>query len=562
MRRFLAALAAFGLLFLASPGILSRSGSAAIACAGLAVWALVTSRPHRGSTWRALWIDWAASGLGLALLCIWSGYVWIGTLVFIAIVPGFYAAFGGVVLRALAPRFPLALAAPAAWVACETLRFVVEPPFGFGWMRLGTYLHDVSFLAGGARVVGVGGLGFVIAAVGGGVADVVRARRLSKSALLGLVPLAIVAICGLATRAPETVDGPRVLLVQPAFEQRRKMEAPRAQDLFFDTCRETTRALARAARAGEPPVDLVAWGETVFPLDLAEPGLLEKYERGARSVPWAKYPIGPAEIEGMGKAESVWVQGVLFGKNGSRVVESILPPGTSFLTGAEHYGERDGEIRRTNAIVLWNADGERAGLGGKVHLVPGAEHLCGLERFEWARTAAHEIAGYIPDLVGFDATQVLTLSGRDGRSWRFGVTVCFDNAFDGPYTAPLRSGPLDFHLVCSNEAWYERSFEYDQMVAFSRLLAIATGRSFVRATNAGITIVIGPDGREVARLAVDGEDRMVAGALAATVPVPSARESAPVPMYVRVEWAVLAFWIALPLALLAWGRRRPVTPAS
>jgi apolipoprotein N-acyltransferase len=315
---------------------------------------------------------------------------------------GVYVAAAGVLLRRLAGRFPLALAAPAAWIGCETLRFVIEPPFAFGWMRLGTYLHDVPLLAGGARVVGVGGLGFVIASIGGGLADLVQAREWTNRALLALVPAGIVLVASLSTSAPATVDGPRVLLVQPAFEQRRKMESPRAQDLFFDSCRLTTQAIARGARAGEKPPDLVAWGETMFPLDLAEPGLLEKYERGARSVPWAKYPVGPDAIAGMAKAESAWIQGVIYGKNGSRVVERVLPPGTSFLTGAEYHGEVDGHIRRMNAILLWNADGERAGLGGKVYLVPGAEHLCGLERQGWVRTLAHDIAGYIPDLVEFD----------------------------------------------------------------------------------------------------------------------------------------------------------------
>lgn len=546
MTRFLAALAAFGLLLLASPGVVSRSGSALIACAGLGIWALVTSRPHK----RAFWIDWAAAGLGLALLCVWSAYVWIGTLGFVAVVPGLYVACGGVVLRALARRFPLALAAPVAWVGCETLRFVVEPPFGFGWMRLGTYLHDVSWLAGGARVVGVGGLGFVIAAIGGGLADFVTMQRRPKSAIIALLPACIVAILARATHPPETVDGPRVLLVQPAFEQHRKMERQRPQDLFVDTCRVTSAALARDAQAP----DLVAWGETVFPVDLAEAGLLDKYDRGARSVAWAKYPLDRKYIEAMNDAETAWVKGVVFGQ--------VLPKGTSFLSGVEYHAAFGDQIRRMNAILLWNAKGERSGIGGKVHLVPGAEHLVGLERAGWVRTLADEIAGYVPDLVAFDTTQVLTLSGRDGTSWKLGVTVCFDNTFDGPYTAPVRAGPLDFHLVCSNEAWYEKSFEYDQMVAFSRLIAITTGRSIVRATNAGITIAIGPDGREVARLEVDGEDRMVAGALAVTVPVPRERESAPVPFYVRCEWGVLGLWIALPLALLAIARRRPVTAAS
>src|SRR6185436_15115681 len=99
-----------------------------------------------------------AAGIGISALCIWSTYVlWI-TLLAVAIVPAFYMAVAGIVLRILARRFPLALAAPAAWVALETLRFLIEPPFGFGWMHLGTHLHATRWIAGSARVFGVGGL--------------------------------------------------------------------------------------------------------------------------------------------------------------------------------------------------------------------------------------------------------------------------------------------------------------------------------------------------------------------------------------------------------------------
>lgn len=567
MRRFFAALAAFGILFLASPGVLSQAGSALLACAAVGLWSLVACRPGR----RAFLWEWAASGIGFSLVCAWSVYVWSGIFLFLAAVPGLYIALGGVLLRRLAPRYPLALAAPVAWIALDTLRFVIEPPFGFGWMRLGTHLHDVSSLAGAARVFGVGGLGFVIAAVGGGVADLLEARvpalrregrpQASRwlSPLCALTPVALALLLAAVTGPAPMEPGPRVLLVQPAFEQHRKMEAQSANELFHETCAQTVEGLDRAAHSGEPSPDLIAWGETIFPAPLAAPDLKSAYEAGARSVAWARDPITPAALEGMEAAEAVWVQGVLFGRRAGKVAQPIVPAGASFLTGVEYYAAFGRDIRRMNAAVLWDARGERVGVGGKVHLVPGAEQLCGLERAAWVRSIAFELSGYVPDLIGFDSTQVLQLAGRDGRSWPFGVTVCFDNAFDGPYTVPLRAGRLDFHLVCSNEAWYRESFEYDQMVAFSRLIAIATGRSIVRATNAGVTLAIDPDGREIARLAVGGRDRMVAGALALTVPVPRARAEAPVTPYVRFEWGWLGLWIALPCALLALARRGSVT---
>jgi apolipoprotein N-acyltransferase len=176
--------------------------------------------------------------------------------------------------------------------------------------------------------------------------------------------------------------------------------------------------------------------------------------------------------------------------------------------------------------------------------------MCGAERIGFVRAAVESVAGYVPDLLAFERTKVLDLRTRDGRTYRFGASVCFDNTYDDPYTAPLREGDLDFHLVCSNEAWYEKSFEYDQMVAFSRLLALATGRSIVRATNAGVSIVLDPAGKEVARLtSPGGDDRMVAGALAAVVPVPAEGAEHLRTPFVRFEKAWLGLWLLLPFLL-------------
>jgi apolipoprotein N-acyltransferase len=281
MRRFLAALATWTIIFLATPGILSRDGWGVLAFVALVPWALACSRPGRG----AFWFEWLAAGIGISAQCIWSTYVlWI-TLLAVAVVPAFYVAVACVVLRALARRFPLAIAVPAAWVSLETLRFLAEPPFGFGWMRLGTHLHASAWIAGSARVFGVGGLSFVLAAFAGGIADVLRARLGSAHAadpgsaraadadlhrapmrlslVLALAPLALAVAFGAVTSAPATEPGPRLMLVQPAIEQHRKMDSPKPIALYGDLCRLTASGLADA-RARER-CRIVAWGETMFP---------------------------------------------------------------------------------------------------------------------------------------------------------------------------------------------------------------------------------------------------------------------------------------------------------
>ena len=132
--------------------------------------------------------------------------------------------------------------------------------------------------------------------------------------------------------------------------------------------------------------------------------------------------------------------------------------------------------------------------------MPGAETMLGLERYAWVCGVIHDLAGYVPDLRTHEGSRTLRFTDRAGAERAFGASARFDNAYDGPFTEPLEDGPLDFHLVASNEAWFKGDQENDQMMAFSHLAAIATGRSIVRATNSGVTAVVGPDGKEVARL--------------------------------------------------------------
>jgi len=516
--------AGWGVYVLGGPGVLLADGNALLGLIGVALWAVAAHRPAR----RAFLLEWLAASIGLGAQLWWVAYVYVPALAVVALGMGVYGALAGVLLRRIARRFPLSLAVPLAWTGAESLRAFLPPPFGLGWLRLGHYAAATPALSGSARVWGVVGLGFVLAAMAGLAAELwtLRERR-PASLALGLGPLALALLLCAFTSPPATRDGPRLLLVQPAFAQARKQYGDPREN--YERSLELTAA---AVSRGAPAPDLVCWGETMLCVPVVSEDLPPGLE--AEAAEWAPY-----EASWIGRARAA------------------LPAGTSFLSGAEALVARDGRLRRANAVALWDREGRRGPLAAKSHLVPGAETMMGLERFELVRDAIFEISAYVPDFVAGAGTTVLELSGRDGATWRLGATVCFDNAFIGPYTAPLRAGPLDFHLVVSNEAWYLDSCEMDQMIAFSRLLAIATGRAFVRATNAGVSAAFAPDGRELARLRVAGRDRLVAGTLAVAVPVPV--DPAAAPPYVGLERWWRAAAILLPfLAALSGSRRGAV----
>lgn len=533
--------------FAASPGVAGADGSVVLAVVAVALWAWTSVTPT-GPRWKLAHLcEWAGGALAGGLMMWWVTYVVGFGVVYIGAGWGVYFVVMGALLRLLARRLPLSLAAGLAWTSVELVRALVPPPFGLGWFRLGYYCHAETWLSGSARVIGLEGLTFVLAALGGGLAGVVRERRLRLSTLAGaLAPLAIAALLARLVSAPPLVDGPRVLLVQPGFTQRRKQHDDWRANLAF------SRDLTHRAVAEVGPVDLVCWGESMLYVPIFSPAAEAAIRAGtARTAPWDKAWTAE-DVDAFRRFERDLVARDLMGLERR---PRPFPDGASFSVGTESFDLVGGVLRRQVALVVYDRAANRSLPALKKYLVPLGETFFGLERFAWFRDLAFQAAGYVPDLLPGGETGRIELRGRDGRSYLASGTVCFDNAHPWPYVQALRAGPVDFHLVASNEAWYETSCEMDQMVAFSRIYALMTGRSFVRATNSGVSAVIGADGREIGRVRDErGVDRAVAGFGAWSVPVPAPGSAAATPY---VAWYRLSesLWIGLAALAALLARR-------
>jgi len=507
-RRFGLALLGWALVFAAGPGVLTAEGSLVLVICSLGAWGSAVVRETGPARWRSRLAEALPAFLGAGAQMAWIVYISAFGLACIAAAHALYALLAGWVARRLAPRLGPAVAVALGWWGVEVVRERTASWVGLVWIQLGHHAHHHPWLVGSARVLGPEGLGLVIALAGGALAALALERRARVRSLApALVALALAAGLARLVPPPAEVQGPRVLLVQPGFAQERKrFDDPRTN--FGASRTLTLEALARE----DEPVDLVCWGESMLYVPLME-GVEEALAAGVEAPAWEE-PFDPKLVRDFQRLEDDWVR---------RGLLAELPEGTAFATGAEVYGVRGTPpaIRRLNAVVLYDETGERGPAGVKRHLVPGAETMLGLERYDFVRHFAQDLVGYLPDFFPGETTRVLAFHDRAGKEHRFGATVCFDNAFTDAYVEPLREGRLDFHLVASNEAWYRTGFEMDQMIAFSRLIAIATGRSVVRATNSGVSLVIAPDGREVARVSVEGRDRAVAGTLAAGVPEPA-----------------------------------------
>jgi apolipoprotein N-acyltransferase len=75
------------------------------------------------------------------------------------------------------------------------------------------------------------------------------------------------------------------------------------------------------------------------------------------------------------------------------------------------------------------------------------------------------------------------------------VTICYEDAFGSEMIEAL---PQAAYLInASNDAWFGDSLAPHQHLQIARMRALETGRYLLRATNTGISAVIGPKGELV-----------------------------------------------------------------
>ena len=160
------------------------------------------------------------------------------------------------------------------------------------------------------------------------------------------------------------------------------------------------------------------------------------------------------------------------------------------LFGAASVVERDGRRTRTNAAFLIDADGMIHDGYDKNLLIPLAEYLPSVTR-------AFGLDGWLTHVETFaaaDETPALHLG-----PWRIATPICSE-AIRPEFVRRMvvRAHP---HLLVTlaNDAWFGDSQEPWIHLALSRLRAVEHRRFLLRSTNSGISAVIDPTGRLVAR---------------------------------------------------------------
>ena len=148
---------------------------------------------------------------------------------------------------------------------------------------------------------------------------------------------------------------------------------------------------------------------------------------------------------------------------------------------------RDAEGRYFNSVVSVGASPSQR--YDKSHLVPFGEFVP--PGFGWiVKTFAIPLSDFS---LGLEHPRPLALAGQ-----LVAPNICWEDAFGEEIIRQLPEATLLVNV--SNVAWFGDSLAPAQHLQISRMRALETGRTMLRATNTGMTAIIDPRGRVVARL--------------------------------------------------------------
>ena len=326
---------------------------------------------------------------------------------------------------------------PAIWTLAEWLRGLLFT--GFPWLSAGYSQVPNSPLAGYAPLLGVFGVSLVMA-VSAGLLLVLWSVRRGRQGKISLTVLLVLWVSGAALRSIEWTQAQgeplKVSLLQGNIAQDTKF----AEEALIGTL-ETYRRLAQSSDAR-----LIVMPETALPL--LRQNVPESYQIILR--------------EHVRKSGGDILIGV-FEKEHGNYYNSVYSLGSA---ESQHYR--------------------------KDHLVPFGEFIPLRSVLGWLINDVLDIP--MGDLSSGGATQApLNVAGQ-----RVAVNICYEDAFGEEIIRALPQATLLANVT--NDAWYGDSHAAMQHNQLSQMRALETGRMMLRATNTGVTSVIGVDGRIQAML--------------------------------------------------------------
>ena len=222
-------------------------------------------------------------------------------------------------------------------------------------------------------------------------------------------------------------------------------------------------------------------------------------------------------------------------------IAALLPKDTVLITGSVRAPDLPPGVRVTrayNSIYVIDHDGNVLSVYDKLHLVPFGEFLPFQDWLEMLglQQLTKVQGGFIPGTV----RRALEIPNAPSAL----PLICYEAIF--PETVATGRDRPGWIVNLTNDGWFGISTGPYQHLQQARLRAIEQGLPVVRAANTGISAVIDPMGRDVARLGLGIE-----GVLDSALP-----SAAPPTIYARAGDIPAATIVAIALIFVIQRRAR------
>jgi len=243
-------------------------------------------------------------------------------------------------------------------------------------------------------------------------------------------------------------SGTTVRLVQPSITQQEKID----DDFRFQNFDQHLQLTKASPSNGQEEPDLIVWPETSLPYILA-------YVDEVREI-----------------------------------IANSLKPGQLALIGTVRADVKNNSDKPSyyNSLQIIDSQGTLLGYADKAHLVPFGEYLPWPSLFNLLglHAAAEMTGGYstAPQHISLPLNEEVTIL----------PLICYEAIF--PTEMHYQGPPANVLLNISNDAWYGATSGPPQHFHQARLRAVEQGMSLIRSANNGISAIVDPYGRIIAKL--------------------------------------------------------------
>jgi apolipoprotein N-acyltransferase len=344
------------------------------------------------------------------------------------------------------------LALASSWVLVEYLRSIIFT--GFPWMGFAEAQVNGPF---SAIAPFFGGLActFLVVWISWEITQV--RKKWALSGFLIFTALTIAQLANLWTFTKPVGEPISVRLIQGNFEQSLKFNPKSIEEQFTFYTNEITKQAA----------DLIVTPETAYP--------------------WPQNNLPFGLLQSLQDFSNVSSSNILLGLIGE----------VTSSTGIQ-YSNRALGLAPQSSVYQYD----------KSHLVPFGEFIP--PGFDWFVNAFH-----VP-MSNFARGELdqppFNIQRPKQDSLNAAITICYEDVFGGELAARIRnsSQPVNLLINMTNLAWFGNSQAPEQQLRLSQLRSLETGLPALRATNTGLTVILGSDGKVLAQIPKFTQDTLSA----------------------------------------------------